>query len=177
MLVVNPFPSIFISEDKSILALLMDREFADDFDADEHEAIRALVPETYRLRDQEVEFENEKVDLVRLLKERKDDFLIKAQMESMGRDIVIGRDVDSQRWDDIIDKKLGGMFVAQRFIEEKPIELLDPSLETDSTISMYYTLALFFMGGRITGMFNRVSPKLVTNVAQGGAYQEVFIYE
>lgn len=147
------------------------------YSLDERDAIAALVPETYRLHAGKIVFEGEKTDLVALLKSRKDDFVIKAQMESMGRDITIGRAVDQHQWAHLIDSKLGGLYIAQRFIEETPMQLPVKDAENVSLQSMYYTLALFFMGGKATGMCNRVSPQLVTNVAQGGAWGEVFVYE
>lgn len=176
-LVLNSFPPILISEDKSILALLHEPELAGMFSAQEHAAIAALVPETYRLRPGIVKFEGDAVDLATLLKRRKDDFLIKAQMESMGRDIVIGRTVSDAQWEAIIAQRMGGKFVAQRFIEEVPLMLPDPEAPELAMRSMNYTLALFFLGGQIKGMCNRVSPSLVTNIGAGGAWNDVFIYD
>jgi uncharacterized circularly permuted ATP-grasp superfamily protein len=177
VLVVNPFPPLFISEDKSILELLQDPNFADLFDKTEHEAIAALVPETYRLNTGKVAFEGSQTDLITLLKSRKNDFVIKAQMESMGRDITIGRTIRQQQWEQLIDLKLGGLYIAQRFIEEAPLQLPFKNAEIISLQPMYYTLTLFLLGGKAVGMCNRVSPHLVTNVGQGGAWGEVFVYE
>lgn len=177
VLVVQPFPPIFLSEDKSILALLTDEAFKDYFTPDEHAAIARLVPETYRLAEGKVRFEGDVVDLRRLLLERKDDFLVKAQMESMGRDIVIGREVSDDRWRVHLDATMGGPYVAQRFIEEKPLELHAPGEVPGPIVPLHYTLALLILGGEPVGMFNRVSPNLVTNVARGGASGEVIVYE
>jgi hypothetical protein len=175
-LVINPFPPIFISEDKIILALLCDPLFKDYFTKDEHRAIKELVPETYRVRDENIIFEGEKINLLQLLKSRKKDFVIKAQMESMGRDILIGLTATKDEWEDKICKSVDGMYVAQRFIEEEPLQIPDPN-DPDILKDMNYTLALFFMGGEPQGMFNRVSTGLVTNVAQRGAMQNVIIYD
>lgn len=177
VLVVQPFPPIFLSEDKSILALLTDEAFADYFTSAEHAAIARLVPETYRLEEGKVPFEGDVVDLRRLLLQRKDDFLIKAQMESMGRDIVIGREVSDDRWRAHLDATIGGPHVAQRFVEETPLELHAPGEAPGPIVPLHYTLALLILGGEPVGMFNRVSPQLVTNVARGGAFGEVIVYE
>lgn len=177
VLVVQPFPPIFLSEDKSILALLTDDAFEDYFTPAEHAAIARLVPETYRLAEGRVRFEGETTDLRRLLLGNKDDFLIKAQMESMGRDIVIGREVSDEQWRAHLEATIGGPYVAQRFIEEKPLELHAPGETPGPIVPLHYTLALLILGGEPVGMFNRVSPELVTNVARGGAFGEVIVYE
>jgi hypothetical protein len=177
VLAVQPFPPIFLSEDKSILALLTDEAFKDHFTQDEHAAIAGLVPETYRLAEGKVRFEGDTVDLRHLLLERKNDFLVKAQMESMGRDIVIGREVSDDRWRAHLDTAIGGLHVAQRFIEETPMELHAPGEAPGPIVPLHYTLALFILGGEPVGMLNRVSPDLVTNVARGGAAGEVIVYE
>jgi hypothetical protein len=176
MLVINPFPPIFISEDKTSLALLREPEFADYFSADEHAAIARLVPPTYRVRDTAVEFEGERTNLLTLLRTRQKDFVIKAQMESMGRDITIGAQVSAEAWDRKLQFCTDGPYIAQQFVEEQALALPDPG-DLTRTQQNFYTLALFFMGGEIQGMYNRVSPQLVTNVAQGGAIQNVIVYE
>jgi hypothetical protein len=135
-----------------------------------------LVPETYRLRDEPVVFEGERVNLPQLLRGRQRDFIIKAQMESMGRDILIGREASPAEWESKLAAALDGPYVAQRFVEERPLELFDPE-EPGRPIAMHYTLALFFLGGAVQGMYNRVSPGYVTNVARGGARQDVIVVE
>jgi hypothetical protein len=176
LLVINPFPPIFISEDKSILALLQEPEFASYFSPEEHAAISRLVPRTYRVRDHVVTFEGQRTNLLTLLRKRQKDFVIKAQMESMGRDIVIGAQVTPEEWEKKLSASLNGPYVAQQFVEERPLNLPDPK-DFTRTVENFYTLELWFMGGEIQGMGNRVSPQLVTNVAKGGAVQNVIVFE
>jgi uncharacterized circularly permuted ATP-grasp superfamily protein len=176
MLVVNPFPPIFISEDKTSLALLREPEFAADFSAAEHAAFARLVPPTYRVRDRIVEFEGERTSLMTLLRKRQSEFVIKAQMESMGRDITIGAKVSADEWERKLRSALDGPYIAQQFVEANPLTLPDPA-DLSRTQANFYTLALSFMGGEIQGIWNRVSPQLVTNVAQGGAVQNVVVYD
>jgi uncharacterized circularly permuted ATP-grasp superfamily protein len=175
MLVVNPFPPIFVSEDKSSLALLRDPAFAELFTAEQRKAIELLVPPTFRMRDGEVVFDGQKTELRALLLARKNDFVIKAQMESMGRDVLIGRDAAPDAWAAKIASAWGGPYIAQELVAAKPVEMINPA-NLDETVPMNYTLALFVIGGQSKGMFNRISPGFITNVAQGGARQDVVVY-
>lgn len=173
VMLVNPFPPIFISEDKSVLALLRDPGFADLFSADELGAIARLVPETYHLRSRTVVHRGERTDLTSLLVKRKDDFVIKAQMESRGRDIMIGREVDPSTWERKVRETEGGMYVAQVFVPTHPHRI--PRADGDP-IALNATLAIFLFSGESQGLYSRLAPSLVTNVARGGAWQEVLIH-
>lgn len=177
VLAINSFRPMLISEDKSILALIQDPAFQDMFSTEEASAVEALVPATYRLAPGQVMFEGERHDLIPLLRRRKDDFMVKAQMECMGRGITIGRTTSQAQWDDLIDRQQGGMFVAQRFIETPTMLVPDPKSDGITLKPMHYTLGLFLLGGKAQGMCNRVAPGLITNVGQGGAFGDVFIYE
>lgn len=173
MLTVNPFAPIFISEDKSSLALLLDPDFQAYFSEQEKQAIKKLVPPTYRMKNTDVLFNGDTVNLTKLLKAHKNDFIIKAQMESMGREIYFGKNMSDKEWHNLIKRTLDKMYIAQQFIESKLSSIYNP-LSTNED-KMYYTLALSIVGGKIKGLFNRLSNNMVTNVAQGGAVQNVLV--
>lgn len=173
-LIVNPFPSIFISEDKSILALLHDSAFQEYFSEHERRVIHALVPPTYRMRDSTIQFQGESHNLLSLLRARKDNFLIKAQMESMGRDIVIGQGVSAQQWEERIENTLNGPYIAQEFIPAKKQLTFDPtsaSFDEVNTVS-----AIWMTYGKAQGMLNRITPSLVANGARDAMVQLVIPY-
>jgi len=173
-LAINPFLPMFVTEDKSVLSLLQEPWFRSTLSQEEQQAIDALVPETFRLRPGKVRFEGQMVDLKHLLRLRKDDFVIKAQMEDCGRDIHIGRTMLQDDWENLFDEKCHKLYIAQRFIAEEPLRI--PQRGGDIS-SMYYTLGLFFMGGVPMGLSSRISPRMISNLSQGGLVQDVLIVE
>lgn len=175
LLVVNPFPSMFISEDKSILALLRDPLYRDYFDADELQAISRLIPETYRLRSQWVSFEGERADLLNLVRSRKDEFVIKGQMANSGSDVTVGRQTSTAQWEAKINASEGGPYVVQKYIHGKMQHLRDAH-DQNQEVSMNGTLAMCLIGGKASGMDNRLSPDFVTNCARGAVTQNVLVY-
>jgi hypothetical protein len=175
LLVVNPFPAMFISEDKSMLALLRNPAYRDYFDAEELAAVEDLVPETFRLRDEIVEFEGEKTSLLPLLRSRKDDLVIKGQMANSGNDVTIGHQTSAAAWEAKIRASLGGLYVVQKYVAGKTQALRDLS-SPEQIVTMNGTLAMCLIGGKACGMDNRLSTAFVTNCARGGVTQNVLVY-
>jgi hypothetical protein len=175
LIVVNPFPAMFISEDKSILAMLRDPNYHEYFDADELRAIEDLIPETYKLRDQWVSFEGERANLQTLIRSRKDDFVIKGQMANSGSDVTVGRQTSGAQWREKINSSLEGPYVVQKYVHGKVQHLRDANNQ-NQPVSMNGTLAMCLIGGKPSGMDNRLSPDFVTNCARGAVTQNVLVY-
>lgn len=175
MLVVNPFRSMFVAEDKSILALLHDPEFSSLFSQEQRQAIEAIVPPTYRLRTQQVTYMGETEDLLSLLKRRKDDFVIKKQIANDGRDIWVGHQMQQDEWEAGLREAMGGLYVAQRMLPGSKQRL--PTDDADGARIYHGTLGMAMVNGKAIGMYHRISPRYVTNLNQGGGKQNILVYD
>lgn len=174
LLVVNPFGSMFIAEDKSILALLRDQDYAGLFSSEQRRAIDALVPPTYRMRPQRVSYRGETDDLLSLLLRRKDEFVIKKQIANDGRDIWVGHQIPQPEWEAGVRQAMGGLYIAQRMLPGSEQQL--PAGNGEARI-YHGTLGMAMVGGKAIGMYHRISTRYVTNLNQGGGKQNVLIYD
>lgn len=176
-MVVNPSAPMFVTEDKSVLALLRDAKFSELFTIDEHAAFERIIPATFRLVPGPVVCEGERVDLERLLLSRQHDFLLKPQMEDCGRDIVFGCELSSQAWGAAIREHMNGLYIAQQAIESKITNLPSPRHTEPTMLACRATLGLFFFDGEPVGIVNRLSPDRITNIAKGGFMQSVEVVD
>lgn len=168
-LLVNPFASCLIA-DKSLLALVRDPNFHYLFSEDELRAIDQLIPETFIISNSTVTFQNEKLNLIKMLKSQKDSFVIKAQMGREGRDVIIGHQTSKEEWEREVDASIDAQVIAQRLVTPRKYQIGKP----DGTYElMNHSLGMYMMAGKAKGMVNRVSPDSIVNISRGGTCQLV----
>ena len=107
---------ISILRDKKNLALL--RELAENqrFSVANNKLILESIPWTSIIKDGCTTYKNEEYNLLELLKEEKDQFVIKAANGAQGEDVFIGKFSSGKKWEQIIQLALEkNNFIAQEF--------------------------------------------------------------
>jgi uncharacterized circularly permuted ATP-grasp superfamily protein len=163
---VNSFPSMYLTEQKSVLAFLHSELFARHADPAERELIAEIVPYTVVIRMADTG------TLDRLAGQR-ERFVLKKSLDTRGRSIVIGRSATDQDWRRALAEartaEAGEDWVAQRLAP--PLESLLNPLDGSEPAPVYSTLACFLFAGRPAGLIVRTSVEETTNVGRVGFMQ------
>lgn len=163
---VNSFPSMYLTEQKSMLAFLHSDLFAAHCTTDELDLIREVVPHTsiVRLLDD--------AELARASCER-EHLVLKRSLDTRGRHAIMGRSVTDERWRSALTQARaaedGDDWVLQALAA--PIESQLDQLDGAEPVTVYSTLACFLFTGVPTGFIVRSSVEETTNVGRVGFMQ------
>lgn len=172
---VNPFSSRYIVESKRCLAFVQEPEYARHFSAEDLSFVEGLLPWARKLgRDREVEFEGERVGLMRLLEERQADFVLKEPYDIRGDGVTIGRSVDRSTWLRRLESGAENGHVAQAFI--RPMQYPVMTLKDEAVTTMSFSLDSFVFGGGLKGLGSKASLEDKVNLFQGGRKLAVRVF-
>lgn len=165
---VNPVRCKILHK-KASLAVLSDERNASLFRDDQREAIAAHVPWTRRVEERHTSYHDATVDLLPLLAEHRERFVLKANDEYGGKGIVLGWETDQAEWEQALRDALESPHVAQERVPvpsepfpsyaDGALHLLDRMLDTDPFI---------FNGEYVDGCLTRLSTAALLNVTAGG---------
>lgn len=119
---------IIMYKDKGNLELL--RELAENkkFSSEDNEMILKAIPWTKKIKEKEVVFNSETQNLVTLLRNHKDNFVIKAAYGYQGKDVFIGKFCTDKQWEEAIQLSLREeKFIAQEFSDS--INFMAPDVD------------------------------------------------
>jgi uncharacterized circularly permuted ATP-grasp superfamily protein len=166
VLAVNSFPSMYLPEQKSMLAFLHSKQFASCCTEAERALISEVVPHT---------------EIVRLagsatlnrIAEHRADYVLKKSLDTRGRSTVMGRSVSAASWLRALAEALatepGDDWVVQRLAA--PIESKMDRLDGGAAETVFSTLACFLFAGSPAGLIVRSSAEETTNVGRSGFIQ------
>lgn len=168
---------ISISRDKKNLALLRELAESQKFSIEDNKLILESIPWTSIVKDSFATYKNEEYNLLELLKEKKDQFVIKAANGAQGEDVFIGKFSSAKKWDEIIRNALDkNNFIAQEFSDS--INFLAPDVSNEWTPHKLIW-GSFGFGKRYGGVWVRMSAVKtdvgVINSATGAV--EAIVYE
>lgn len=161
---------------KSGFAILSDERHRHLFDAEQGAVIDAHVPWTRLLRRGAVEFENTERELLELIVEERERFVIKPNDDYGGAGVVLGTDVGADEWQAKIDEALGGFYVVQQraAVEHvrvpvfgERIEMLDQLVDFDP----------FLFTNKVEGGIVRLSSSSLSNVSAGAGVTALLVLE
>lgn len=173
---VNSFRSKLIHK-KALFAVLTDERHASLFSAAELAAIRAHVPWTRIVRDEQSDYENEAVDLLEFIRYNSERLVLKPNDDYGGHGITIGWNVDQAEWDDAIEAALkdGDYLVQERVPTARETF---PALTDDGRVEFAEQLVdldpLLF-NGKVGSAFTRLSYTELANVSSGGGMVPTYI--
>lgn len=173
---VNSFRSKLIHK-KALFAVLTDERHAALFSAAELAAIRAHVPWTRIVRDEQSDYENAPVDLLEFIRHNSERLVLKPNDDYGGHGITIGWNVDQGEWDDAIEAALkdGDYLVQERVPTARETF---PALTDDGRIEFAEQLVdldpLLF-NGKVGSAFTRLSYTELANVSSGGGMVPTYI--
>lgn len=168
---------ISISRDKKNLALLRELAESQKFSIEHNKLILESIPWTSIVKDNLATYKNEEYNLLELLKEKKDQFVIKAANGAQGEDVFIGKFSSAKKWDEIIRNAVDkNNFIAQEFSDS--INFLAPDVSNEWTPHKLIW-GSFGFGKRYGGVWVRMSAIKtdvgVINSATGAV--EAIVYE
>ncbi|MFZ6875468.1 circularly permuted type 2 ATP-grasp protein [Undibacterium sp. Di27W] len=167
---VNTFASMYLPENKSMLAFLWSPLLRPHINAEEYELIREVVPYTRLLRHLNPN------ELKHVISNRRE-LVLKRSLDTRGRSVVIGRDVDDKEWEQAIHQAVEVQEEEDFVIQElSAVETCMATLPGMQEPGQYFTsLAYFMIHGKAQGILVRTSAEATTNVAREGFVQPFLV--
>jgi hypothetical protein len=165
---VNPFRCKLLHK-KASLAVLGDERNAQLFTTEELEAIEAHIPWSRRVEERATTFHGERVDLLTLLRDRREFLVLKPNDEYGGTGIVLGWKCDSETWESAVRLALDEPHIVQERVtlpEEAYPSMVDGHVRFDDRV--LDTAPFIFHGGYMDGCLTRLSTESLVNVTAGG---------
>ena len=163
--VVNSFRAKLLHK-KMSLALLSDDRYAKLYTPAERKAIATHVPWTRKMREGHTTYRGKVVDLVDLVMNKRDRFVLKPNDEYGGKGVVLGWTVDQHEWEQTVLTGLTASYVVQEKVSVPrypfPV-LLDRVHYLD--LSIDHDPYLFW--GSVWGCLTRLSSSALLNVTAG----------
>ena len=174
---VNSFRSKLIHK-KALFAVLTDERHAALVDREEHEAIRAHIPWTRRVRDGWTERHGERIDLLDFIARERARLVLKPNDDYGGHGIFIGWDSTPAQWNRAIELAVenGDYLVQERvptarevfpMLIEDRVEFLEQLVDLDPLL----------FNGKVGSAFTRLSSTELANVSAGGGMVPTFIID
>lgn len=118
--------------DKRNLAILLELANDEKFSPEENEMILKNVPWTAFIENKKILFKNKEYNLLELLKNNKDQFVIKVARGFQGKDVFVGKFNTDDEWQEAIDLALStNSFIAQEFSES--VDFMAPNGQNNWT--------------------------------------------
>ena len=173
---VNSFRSKLIHK-KALFAVLTDNRYAPLFSQAEVAAIRAHVPWTRIVRDEQSDYQNEQIDLLEFVRRNSERLVLKPNDDYGGHGITIGWNVDQSEWEAAIDKaQANGDYLVQERVPTARETF--PALTAGGRIEFAEQLVdldpLLF-NGKVGSAFTRLSYTELANVSSGGGMVPTYI--
>lgn len=131
--VINPFGGV-IAQNK--LAMAFCHEQIERFCTESRKAIRAYLPPTFRLCNMDPA----------VIRQERERWVLKSDYGCEGDEVVIGRNIEQELWEQVVRNAIPERWVAQEYFEA--------AADENSMIPNY---GLFLIGGRSGGIFTRFS--------------------
>ena len=173
---VNSFRSKLIHK-KALFAVLTDPRHASLFTTSELEAIRAHVPWTRLVRDEETEYFGRSINLLEFIRTNNERLVLKPNDDYGGHGITIGWNSDESGWNEAIQNALSnGDYLVQERVPTARETF--PALTDDGRIEFAEQLVdldpLLF-NGKVGSAFTRLSFTELANVSSGGGMVPTYI--
>lgn len=118
--------------DKRNLAVLLELAYAGKFQPEENQLIIKNIPWTAFIENKNIIFRDKEYNLLELLKNNKDQFVIKVARGYQGKDVFVGKFLSDDEWLEAIHTALAtNAFIAQEF--SGSIDFLAPNAQSEWT--------------------------------------------
>jgi hypothetical protein len=173
---VNSFRSKLIHK-KALFAVLTDPRHAPLFSPAELEAIRAHVPWTRLVRDEQSEYFGRDINLLEFIRGNSERLVLKPNDDYGGHGITIGWNTDQSGWDEAIKSALAnGDYLVQERVPTARETF--PALTDDGRVEFAEQLVdldpLLF-NGKVGSAFTRLSFTELANVSSGGGMVPTYV--
>lgn len=166
-----------IPHKKTSFAILSDEKYESIFTAEQNELIRRHIPWTRRVRDAKTTFEGREVDLLEVLRTRREKFTLKPHDDYGGHGVSFGWEESASDWESLIENALKNCFVAQERVAVE--KTLIPTIGGGevSMQSLNIDFDPFLFNGKVDGGLVRLSSKSLVNVSAGGGETALVVLE
>ena len=173
---VNSFRSKLIHK-KALFAVLTNPRHSALFSDHEREAIRAHIPWTRTVRDEETDYFGRTVNLLEFIRTNNERLVLKPNDDYGGHGITIGWNVDQSGWNEAIQNALAdGDYLVQERVPTARETF--PALTDDGRIEFAEQLVdldpLLF-NGTVRSAFTRLSFTELANVSSGGGMVPTYV--
>jgi uncharacterized circularly permuted ATP-grasp superfamily protein len=170
-----------IPHKKAFFAVLTDQRHAGLFSADERELVRQHIPWTAIVEDGPVSRDGAIVDLLPLLRARRDRFVVKPNDEYGGTGVTLGWETSESEWDAAITRAVAerdrGWVAQERIaVRREPFPICDDgAIRGVMARDMLIDFAPYIFRGRLAGFLTRLSATGLANVTSGGGQVPAFV--
>ena len=166
-----------IPHKKTSFAVLSDPRYDSLFTAEQRELIRRHIPWTRRVRDSKTDFRGREVELLELLRARRENFLLKPHDDYGGHGIRFGWESTASEWEAALDDALRHCFVAQErvAVEKTSIPVIAGGELSMQNLNVDFDPFLF--RGKVHGGLVRLSSASLVNVSAGGGETALVVME
>ncbi|TNE68570.1 hypothetical protein EP331_15570 [bacterium] len=171
---LNSFRSKMVHK-KAIFSLLTDPKYTRVLNNLQLQAIREHIPWTRRLGFKTTNYKGKMVDLLEMVRDNKDQFVIKPNDEYGGKGVFLGQDVTQSTWESALDTGIKEGFVVQEIVNihrEGFINRVNGNWENVPTV---VDLDPYINGPMVGGCLTRTSASNLANVTAGGGSLPMFI--
>jgi hypothetical protein len=171
----NSFRSKLVHK-KAIFAVLTNEKYRHLFNDDERAKIAAHVPWTRTFRQEQTEYNGEKIDLVTFARQNRDRMVLKPNDEYGGTGIFIGWNSSESEWDDAINASLAdGDYLLQERVKTAKEKFPQLNGNEFSFSEQLVDLDPLLFDGKVKSAFTRLSTTELANVSSGGGMVPTFI--
>lgn len=167
---------VALESDKRNLGLLRELAEQNKLSLEDKALVLEAIPWTYTLEDRQVNYNGEAHNLIELLKNNKDQFVLKAAVGYRGIDVFVGKFQNQARWEEIIQMAMKEkIFIAQEFSQS--IDVLAPNPNNEWKAHKLIWGAFGFgkkYGGAWVRMSNNQNDDGVINSATGASVALVY---
>lgn len=165
----NSFSSFWVAENKKVLAMIQQQDFIKNLSKDQVDAINSLCPRTFLLSSEDRDLDKK----INEIKNCKDDFVVKASIDTRARGVFIGKSCLQLEWDDIVMRSIDGPYVVQEYLPSKQENVSEPNSNNYSMMNS--TIAMYLLGGKSSGLLCRSSTEYKTNFYSSGVFRPAYV--
>ena len=165
-----------IGHKKASFAILTDEKYRHLFTTDQLEIIKKHIPWTRKVEECKTKFNKKEIDLLELLRENRETFLLKPNDDYGGKGIVLGWEVPQSEWESAIEGALQNSFIVQEraAIEKKEFPVYADSVTLEKLLVDFDP---FLFLNKAEGGLVRLSSSSLVNVTQGGGQTALVVLE
>ncbi|MBV9216319.1 MAG: hypothetical protein JO053_09090 [Acidobacteria bacterium] len=157
-----------IPHKKASFAVLTDEKYSGLFTTAQRAVIQDHIPWTRRVAERSTTFRDRRVDLVPLVRSRRDGLILKPNDDYGGHGIILGWESSERAWDDAIQAALTEPYVVQERVGNEKVEMPAFAEGTARMETLNVDFDPFLFRGEVEGGMVRLAPGSLVNITQGG---------
>lgn len=165
-----------LAHKKAGLAILSDPVYESLFSDEQLETIRSHIPWTRVVATGRTLFRDEQHDLITLIKNQRERFVLKPNDDYGGHGVFLGWEMDAAGWQQAIAGALQRPYIVQERVpaEKIVIPMMAGNVKSEE---MFVDFNPFLFGNRVEGALVRLSASSIVNVTAGGGQTALLVLE